>query len=172
MCKRIFYQFICKENLLDFRKLFLLYFGGIVFGCLISFFVSDYLICFLAPSFLVRPSLFGVLFSNLMPFLILLCLRKSPVSYLCYPFMFLNSAMTGFAGFFVLQIFKDVAWLIRPLLMFSAGSVSVFLWWILISSNEELNRRSIIIALIVLISIFFFDYFVISRFIYSLIVYF
>ena len=80
--------------------------------------------------------------------------------------MFLYGLFRGFCGMSTVLAFGSGGWLVRCLLMFSGGFVSVLMWWLIFSYfNRRFHSLKLICSLVLFVGLVtVFDYFVISPF--------
>ena len=95
------------------------------------------------------------------------------VTGLSYATVFLCGISQGFCGFAIYIAQGNAAWLLRPLLLFSAVCSSVVMWWLIFQSNATGRfRERIRFALILCCIICCIDFFIISPFVGDLSKYF
>ena len=169
---RIFNQCIRLKCRLNFRILCVVYVVGLIVGSLLAFFLSRYLTNDLIPDILAKPSFVYLFIVNLIAAALIVFFWYISSCAFCYPVMFLYSALCGCCGVLISFLFKNSAWLIRPLLMFSHNVISVLLWWFLINQSRGLCKNNFCSLLVIVLSVTFVDYFVVSRFLANLSIYF
>lgn len=169
MHNRIFFRILKKGNRFDVRPLSLCYLCGLILGCATSYIFSDFYTSDLIIQMLDRPSVWGLLFVNLVPSVLAACFLFYSLNILCWPILFVHSVFFGFVGTTVSVVFGNSAWLIRPLLMYSCGLSALCLWLLLICKAFFLRKNCILVLFVILLGISFIDYFFVSRFLSNLI---
>lgn len=143
---------------------------GILLGVAVVIFVGDtYTIVNSAVK--LRPNL-GMLYAvNALPVVVLVALFAVRSYGLICAMMFLYGLFRGFCGMCTVLAFGSSGWLVRCLLLFSSGFVSVLVWWLIFFS---ISHKSCSLKLIVCLALFvslltFLDYFIISPFLIGII---
>ena len=112
--------------------------------------LTGILLCTLAPYDTVgifygvigkKPSVLGLFFVSVLPVLLFTLAIRSPLIYLSALLMFFSAISHGFCGTAIYIAVGSASWLLRPMLLFSAGSTSVLIWWLLLQNNAV--KRSI-----------------------------
>ena len=167
----IYNIFLCVKNKLDYRFLCLLYFAGLITGSCLSFVFSKNYTSYSFSSLLTVPS-FGHLFlANLIPIICIISLTYFSLQLFCYPVLFLRSVLCGFTGMAISVLTGSAGWLLRILLMFSSGLISVCIWYLLQCKINGTKKNTFVILFFVVLGITLFDYCFVSRFLHTLIVY-
>lgn len=169
---RIFNQYLSFNCRLNFRTLCVVYIVGLIAGSLLALSLSQYLRTDLIPDILAKPAFIHLLIINLIPAALIIYFTFRSLYVFCYPVIFLRSIFCGCSGVSASFLFGTSSWLIRPLLMFSHNATSVFLLCFLICRFKGLGRNNFCRSLAVILGITFVDYFVVSRFLANLIIYF
>lgn len=136
---------------------------GVLLGVAVVIFAGDiYVIVNAAVK--LRPNLVLLYAVNAFPIFVLVALFVVRSYGLIFAMMFLYGLFRGFCGMCTVLAFGSSGWLVRCLLLFSSGLVSVLMWWLIFFC---MSRRSyclkLICILVLLVSIVsFLDYFVIS----------
>lgn len=169
---RIFNQYIGLNCRLNFRILCVVYIVGFIAGSLLACCLSRYLTVDLIPDILAKPSFVHLIIINLIPTALIIYFEYRSFYVFCYPVIFLRSVFCGCSGVSASFLFGSSSWLIRPLLMFSHNVISVFLWWFLICQSRGLRRSDFYSLLVFILGVTFADFFVVSRFLANLSIYF
>lgn len=116
------------------------------------------------------PCLFLVCF---LPVVLIAIALTSPFFQISYLAVFLSAVSHGFCGTLVYMAQGSAAWLLRPLLLFSASCTSVLMWWLLLQSmNKGRLYRNIRLAGALACFIYLIDLFLVSPFVSDLVKYF
>lgn len=122
-----------------------------------------------------RPSFLALLLINVLPVVILYVILLRSAFPAAYPLVFLIALGRGFCAMCAICFLGSGAWLLRMLFLFSAGCVSVLIWYLLFSYIQQERRRLIsvlpvLVTALILATIF--DYFRISPYLLNLSMYF
>ena len=176
MFNQIFHQLYRRlyrvRNNFSCNHLCICYLVGLLLGCCLSALAADELSAIQIPQLLSSPSFFRLLFVNSVPVIIVYALIRFSLRALLNPAAFCQAFSVSFTGMQVYFAVGESGWLIRPLLMFSSGMISLFLLIYLCLRTAQPGRRDILIALMTVLGITVFDRFIISEFLENLIVYF
>ena len=80
-------------------------------------------------------------FISFLPVVVLLFSLRYRVLFICFPLFFTEALCRSFTGVLLFLEFGSGAWLIRFLLLFSSGCVSVLLWWLLLRNITDSGAR-------------------------------
>ena len=159
------------ENQLCFRYLYALYFIGLVGGICLAILFSAYLSsCFISELFCV-PNFWNLMLVNLVPVLCISCLIFFSSRIFCYPVLLFVSVFSGFVGMTISILTGNSAWLIRILLMFSSNAISLYIWFLLHCWRQKRKLTIFVLSVFFGIFITLFDYYLVSRLLSKLIVY-
>jgi hypothetical protein len=176
MFNQIFHQLFRRlyrvRNYFSCNHLCIWFLVGLLLGCCLSIFAADELSAIQIPQLLSSPSFLRLLFVNSVPVFVVFALIRFSLRGLLNPVAFFQAFSMSFTGMLVYFAVGESGWLIRPLLMFSSGMVSLLLLIYLCLRTAQPGRRDILIALMTVLGITVFDRFIISEFLENLIVYF
>lgn len=155
------------------RSLVMLWTLGLLIGILLSCLASyDFTETF-RLLFATEPGPLQLFFVCVLPVASVAITLSSSLYVFSYIAVFFCAVSHGFCGSAIYVMLGSSAWLLRPILLFSAGCTSVLMWWLLLQ-NETQSRfyRNIRIAGILSCLILFIDLFIVSPFIGDLAKYF
>ena len=142
---------------------------GILLSCLAPY---DFAEVF-RLAFVSKPAPLQLLFVCVLPVAVAAIALSSSLFVFSYIAVFFCAVSHGFCGIAIYAMFGSAAWLLRPILLFSAGCSSVLMWWLFLQ-NETKSRLHSNIRIVGILSclIFFIDLFIVSPFIGDLAKYF
>ena len=121
----------------------------------------------------VSPAPLSLFLICFLPVIFVAIALTSPFFLLSYFAVFLSAVSHGFCGIMIHVAQGSAAWLLRPLLLFSASCTSVLMWWLLLQSkNKSRLHRNIRLAGILSCLIYIVDLFLVSPFVGDLAKYF
>ena len=133
------------------------------------------LLCALAPydtgsilygTVYTKPSLWGLFLVCVLPVAFSAIAVCSPLFLIAYVLVFLSAVSLGFCGTAIFVAVGSAAWIVRPMLLFSAGCTSVLMWWLLLKGNGRSRlKRPVCLALCLSCLVYIVDLFLISPFI-------
>ena len=142
---------------------------SIILGVLGVTFTGDLHMVFVSAIDMM-PSLPLLYIINAFPGLLLIVLLATKKYSLVFATMFLYGLFRGFSGMGIILAYRSGGWLIRYLLLFSTGAVSVLLWWLILSCAYKRCIYRLAFGYALLTSLVtFFDYIVISPFLIGII---
>ena len=89
-----------------------------------------------------RPSFTALLFRNILPVVLLYVVLLHSGFYMIYPLIFIDALCRGFCAMCVIGFFGSSAWLLRSMVLFSTGCVSIIFWYMLFSFLQGTAKRS------------------------------
>ena len=142
---------------------------SILLGAIAVIFTSDlHMVIVSAIGMMPSPALLCIV--NTFPGLLLIVLFAAQKFSLVFATMFLYGLFHGFCGMGIVLAYGSGSWLIRCLLLFSSGAVSVLLWWLILSCVHRRCLSRLAFGYVLLSSfVSFFDYIVISPFLIGII---
>ncbi len=90
-----------------------------------------------------RPAFMALLFRNILPVVLLYVVLSHSVFYMIYPLVFIDAFCRGFCAMCVIGFFGSSAWLLRSMVLFSTGCVSIIVWYMLLSCLQGTAKRSV-----------------------------
>ena len=172
MITRKFNRFLYTGNALNVRSFIWTYISGFFTGCVLTILFSGLLSCDMIIGLATQPTIFSILFINSFPVIFTICFMFAPLRVLVFPILFFQALFFGFTGISVSFIFGTAGWLVRPVLMFSGIISSVLLWWFLLCKTESVHWKDLAFLFVLLLAVSLSDFFIVSRFLQNLIVYF
>ena len=134
--------------------------------------LAGILLCALSSSDLVglfraactaSPAPAGRLLVCTLPIAVMAAALLSPLFVLSYLAVFLCGISHGFCGFAIYIAQGNAAWLLRPMLLFSAGCSSVLMWWLILQCQIRPRlHRNIRLSAVLSCVVYCIDSFVIS----------
>lgn len=119
------------------------------------------------------PSLFGRFLVYALPVASVIGALHSPLFALSCIVVFLWGFSHGFCGFAICTAISDAAWLLHPLLLFSASCSSVLMWLIILRGRTKSCIHKIIRLAVILCCVFYsVDLFIVSPLVSNLSKYF
>lgn len=119
------------------------------------------------------PAPLGLFLVCVLPVVFTAIALTSPLFQLSYLVVFLSAVSHGFCGIMIYIAQGNVAWLLRPLLLFSASCTSVLMWWLLLQSKtKSYLHKNIRLAGVMSCFIYIVDLFLVSPFVGDLAKYF
>ena len=113
--------------------------------------------------FCVSPTVFGRVTICVFPIVIAASCFFPPLFVLSYFALASSGVAYGFCGCMIYLAWGSAAWALRPLLLFSAGSSSALMWWLIITRTTRIRMLNKIRCISVLSCvIFLIDLFVVS----------
>ena len=172
MHTHIVFKAFRKVRGVRFRSFVICYCLGLILGSVLSYLFSYLWTPDLVVEILAKPSLFGLFFAAFIPFALIVYLIFFKFEIFSLLLLFTHSFCFGFVGAVISFVFGNSAWLIRPLVMFTCGFSLVCLWLLLICKDFFLHRKNLVALVSILFSATLIDRFLISKFLYNLIVFF
>ncbi len=145
--------------------------AGLLFGILLSASNLSLFTGFVRVAPSERPAFLVLLLRNCLPVVLLYIILLRSAFFLTYPLVFFDALSRGFCAMCTIGFVGSGAWLLRIMLLFSAGCVSILIWYLLFRCLQCKKRFSlpnvfVISAFLILTTIF--DYFCVSPFLLSL----
>ena len=144
----------------------LLWVGGLLIGVLL---------CALAPynaknilygALHTRPTLLSLLLVCVLPLLLTATAVFTSLFPIAYALVLVSAIAHGFSGTAVYLAVGSAAWIVRPVLLFTASSTSVLMWWLVLQcKTRDRAYKSVCLALCLSCLIYIIDLFILSPFI-------
>jgi len=140
-----------------------LWFTGLLFGILLCSLKSYDSVGILHRAVIDTPAPFALFLVCVLPVALTAIAVSLPLFGLIYPTVVLTAVSHGFSGTVIYIAQGSAAWLLRPLLLFSASCTSVLMWWLLLQDEPKRRlRKNVILAGVLSCVIFLIDLLVIS----------
>ena len=123
---------------LHIRMLFMLWFAGLTVGILMCKLCPDAFVSTMCNALHISPSPYGLLLAGILPVAVTAILLITSLYWLLYPMVFLRAVCLGFSAILIYIAQGSCAWLLRPMLLFSASCASVLMWWLLLTGNNKI----------------------------------
>ena len=152
-----------------------LWFLGLIVGIVLTTTCPADSICNLRFAVFQQPSFVCLLLATSLPIIILYLLLNRRLMGFCYPLFLTEAICRGFCGMLLFLAFGSCSWLIRFLFMFSHSLGSVLIWSFFLQNIYYKSVRLFPVFHLLLIANFgicLIDYFIISRYLSSLLLYF
>ena len=145
------------------RPLAVLWLVGLFAGILLCCIRPDDSVDILRSAMLTSPSPMYLFLVDILPVAVIVISIITPFYGLAYFAVLLSAVCHGFSGVLIYISNGSSAWLLRPLLLFSASCASALIWWLLlISKKRRCLRRNIRFACFLSCLVFLADWFIIS----------
>ena len=136
---------------------------GLLFGILLCSLSHNDITNSLYDVICTKPLTLNLLLVCMLPVALTVISMCSPLFPIAYLLVFVSAVSHGFCGIAIYVAFGNAAWLLRPILLFSAGCTSVLMWWLLLQCNTGKHlRKCIYLALCLSCLIYIVDLFLIS----------
>ena len=146
--------------------------AGLLLGSLISLSADTLLVSTMRAALYGGMSIFGLLTSLLLPFMITAFAVYISQPLLIFGTAFMKAFLFSFTGLGLLSAFGSSAWLIRILLMFADSMILPLLWWVwirILTDDRSRAARNLFCAAVFAAMIGYFDYAFIAPFLACLI---
>lgn len=121
----------------------------------------------------VAPTPLGLFLTCVLPIALIAIAFTSSLFGLAYITVFLCAASHGFCGIMIYFAQGSAAWLLRPMVLFSAGFTSVIMWWLILQSESKSRlHNNVRLAGVLSCFVYIIDLFVISPLVGDLLKYF
>lgn len=160
--KWVFKHFRPQESRYTF-VLVLLWSIGLLLGILLCGLSPYDIVDVLYGTFYAKPSMFSLFLASILPVLFAVASVHTSLYLISCPSVFLSALSHGFCGAAIYIAFGSAAWLLRPMVLFSAGCTSVLMWWLLFQRNTGRRmHKHICLALCLSCLVYIVDLFLVS----------
>ena len=144
----------------------MLWISGIVTGIVLCLVNSHIAVNTLNDSISSSPKPYGLFLICVLPIVFVLLSRTRLLFALVYFMMFLVAISYGFCGMGIYVSLRSAAWLLKPMLLFSASCSSVLMWWLLLQVKMRQGFcRSVCLTAALSGLVFIADFFLVSPFV-------
>ena len=155
MQSRCLFKHFSTHTKLPIYILCLLWICGLLLGIMLASYSDHSLTDTLHNALLTAPQFSSLFLVVAIPVSLTAVAVSTPLFALSYPLIFLIALSHGYSGISIYLIYGSCAWLIRPLILFSASCTSVLIWWLLICGCDSCNHKADVRLTTIIFSIIF-----------------